>query len=53
MAYPAITEWLEDERNEFIDQYLEEHPDATEFEAALIWATQLADMEQEPRRENI
>jgi len=31
-------DWLEADRDEFIDRYLAEHPDATEFEAALMWA---------------
>jgi len=31
-------DWLEADRDEFIDRYLQEHPDATEFEAALMWA---------------
>jgi len=39
MAYPAVTDrdWFEAERDEFINEYLREHPDATEFEAALMW----------------
>ena len=32
------TDWLEHDRDEFIDRYLSEHPEATEFEAALMWA---------------
>jgi len=32
-------DWLEAERDEFIDSYLRDHPDATEFEAALMWAS--------------
>jgi len=31
-------DWFEVDRDEFIDRYLAEHPDATEFEAALMWA---------------
>ena len=34
----TFTEWLDAERDEFIDEYLRQHPDATEFEAALMWA---------------
>lgn len=40
MAYPAVTDWLEAERDEFIDAYLRDHPDATEFEAALMWSAE-------------
>lgn len=32
------TDWLEADRDEFIDRYLADHPEATEFEAALMWA---------------
>lgn len=31
-------DWFEAERDQFIDEYLRDHPDATEFEAALMWA---------------
>ena len=48
----SVTEWLDAERDEFIDEYLAKHPDATEFEAATIWAFQLPyliEQEQECR----
>ena len=38
MAYPAVIDWFEAERDEFIDSYLRDHPDASEFEAALMWS---------------
>ena len=40
MARYAVNDqdWFEVERDQFIDEYLREHPDATEFEAALMWA---------------
>ena len=41
MGYSAVTDWLEAERDEFIDSYLREHPDATEFEAALMWSAEI------------
>jgi hypothetical protein len=56
MARYAVIDWLDAERDEFIDKYLDEHPDATEFEAAMIWAFQLPyviEQEQEMRRENV
>jgi hypothetical protein len=37
MARIAVTDWLEAERDEFIDTYLRDHPEATEFEAAMMW----------------
>lgn len=39
MARYAVNEpdWLEAERDQFIDDYLRDHPEATEFEAALMW----------------
>lgn len=33
--------FLDREVDQFIDDYLETHPDATEFEAALMWAAEL------------
>ena len=45
----TFTEWLDAERDEFIDEYLAQHPDATEFEAALMWA---ATETPEPQREH-
>ena len=33
----ADHDWFEAARDEFIDEYLRDHPDATEFEAALMW----------------
>ncbi len=43
MANSAVTDpdWLEAERDEFIDSYLRDHPDATEFEAALMWSAEV------------
>jgi hypothetical protein len=45
MARHAVSEpdWFEAERDQFIDDYLREHPDATEFEAALMWAIDATD----------
>lgn len=37
MAYSAVSDYYERERNAWIDDYLLEHPDATEFEAALAY----------------
>jgi len=37
MARYAVTDWLDAERDEFIDTYLRDHPEATEFEAAMMW----------------
>lgn len=34
-------------RDQFIDNYLETHPDASEFEAALMWAAEIE--QEEPR----
>lgn len=41
MAHPSVTDWLDAERDEFIDAYLRDHPDATEFEAAMMWAVEV------------
>ncbi len=39
--------FLDSSRDLFIDEYLESHPDATEFEAALMWAAEIE--QEEPR----
>lgn len=39
--------FLDLSRDQFIDEYLESHPDATEFEAALMWAAEIE--QEEPR----
>lgn len=39
--------FLDTSRDQFIDEYLETHPDATEFEAALMWTIEIE--QEEPR----
>lgn len=53
MARVAIVDWLEAERDEFIDAYLRDHPDATEFEAAMMWTLDNTEPSKEQDRENL
>ena len=50
MGYSSVVDpdWFEAARDEFIDEYLRDHPDATEFEAALMW-TVLPDATEAPK----
>jgi hypothetical protein len=52
MARIAVTDWLDAERDEFIDTYLRDHPEATEFEAAMMWTLDSTEPQKEQNREN-